>query len=284
MDVVIESHVMVLPSVAMREVMHDASAAAPRDCRVLISGERGVGKSVLADYLHQHSRHAQKPMTSLTCPAATETEFESALFGPRSRSVTDARGTLFLDEVGGMSMRMQAMLCRALESREGHRADSSAAPARLDARLIAATSSDLLQRCSVNQFRDDLFYRLNVVWLMIPPLRERAEDIRPLLEHYLTVFRDPATGLPCEISPDALQYLEGYAWPGNVRELRDFAQGASALCPGGALDLPSARRLIASAAVREQPTRPAAAALRVAYEPFIQGHVTHQPVRKRVAS
>jgi DNA-binding NtrC family response regulator len=220
---------MVLPSFAMREVMHDATAAAPTDCTVLISGEPGVGKAALAEYLHEHSRHAQEPMTSVTCPAATETQLESTLFWPRSENVTDAPGTLFLDEVAGMSMRMQAMLCRALESREDHHDGADAASARLDARLIAATTCDLLQRCSVNQFRDDLFYRLNVVWLVIPPLRERAEDIRPLLEHYLTVFRDPATGLTCEILPDALQYFEGYAWPGNVRELRDFAQGAAAL-------------------------------------------------------
>jgi DNA-binding NtrC family response regulator len=274
---------MELPSLAMREVMHDANAAASRECRVLISGERGVGKTALAEYLHQHSRHAQKPMASVTCPAATETQFESALFGLPSGTMTDAPGTLFLDEVAGMSLRMQAMLCRALEAREGQGAGPGAAPA-LDARLIAATSSDLVQRCSENQFRDDLFYRLNVVWLVIPPLRERTEDIRPLLEHYLAVFQDPATGPTCEILPDALQYLEGYAWPGNVRELRDFARDASAVCAGGRLHLPTARRLIASGAVREQPARSAAAALRAGYEPFGQGHGTRQTDRKRVAS
>jgi DNA-binding NtrC family response regulator len=273
---------MELPSLAMREVMHDAAAAAPRDCRVLISGECGVGKAALAEYVHQHSRHAQKPMASVTCPATTEAQLESTLFGPSSGSATEAPGTLFLNEVAGMSMRMQAMLSRALESREGHRAGPGAAPARLDARVIAATSCDLPQRCRVNQFRDDLFYRLNVVWLVIPPLRDRVEDIGPLLHHYLTVFRDPATGLTCEILPDALEYLEGYAWPGNVRELRHFAQCASALGASGGLNLATAKRLISSAAVREQSARPAA--LRAVYEPSLQSHATRQAGRKRTAS
>ena len=196
--------------------------------KVLITGESGVGKDLVARFIHAHSPRAARPMIAVNCAGLTETLLESELFGHVRGSFTDAhrdkqgklqlahKGTIFLDEVGEMSLRMQALLLRFLENGEVHPVGSDSTCATVDVRVIAATNRDLRAQITAGHFREDLFYRLNVVHLQVAPLRERREDIRPIIEAI-----SAEAGRPVHFTPQAIAALEKHRWSGNVRELQN---------------------------------------------------------------
>src|SRR4051812_23749486 len=222
----------------MRQLLEVARRAGARSAKVLITGESGVGKDVLARFIHSVSPRAAKPFVALNCAGIAETMLESELFGHVKGSFTDAwrdkrgklefahTGTIFLDEIGEMSARMQALLLRFLESGEVQPVGGDGPHLRVDARVIAATNRDLERMTRAGMFREDLLYRIRVVHLHVPPLRERVEDIRPLLEHFLAAA-DPAITL----SQDAWRVLQSYHWPGNVREVQNVIEQIAAIGP-----------------------------------------------------
>jgi two-component system NtrC family response regulator len=225
-------------SKAMEAVRELISRVAPTDSTVLLLGESGTGKEVAARAVHRLSRRAAGPFIVLHAGAVPESLFESELFGHVRGAFTGAagprrglleladRGTLFIDEIGEMPLAAQAKLLRCLESGE-LRPVGSERELRVDVRFIAATNRDLKQRTAGGEFREDLYYRLNVLAIQMPPLRERTEDIPPLAEHFLA-----RSGRSRGISAEALRALDGYGWPGNVRELFNVLERACILAPG----------------------------------------------------
>jgi transcriptional regulator with PAS, ATPase and Fis domain len=208
-----------------------AARVAAGNAKVLITGESGVGKDLLGRFIHARSPRASRPFVAINCAGVTETLLESELFGHVKGSFTGAhrdkvglfhlghRGTVFLDEVGEMSLRMQSLLLRFLENGEVKPVGSDVVSATVDVRVIAATNRSLPEMVSRGQFREDLMYRIMVVHLEVPPLRERREDIPALIEH---VIRN--SGATLSFSDAAMQRLERYRWPGNVRELQNVME------------------------------------------------------------
>ncbi|HEY6213810.1 MAG TPA: sigma-54 dependent transcriptional regulator [Vicinamibacterales bacterium] len=240
-------------SAAIREVEVEMEHAARSDAKVLITGESGVGKEIAARLIHQRSRRAHMPIVTINCAGIPDSLLESELFGHTRGSFTDAyrdrmgllelahRGTIFLDEVGEMSLRMQALLLRFLETGELQPVGSDRGQNRVDVRVIAATNRDLLSRIATQDFREDLYYRLNVIHLTIPPLRVRREDIPVLLRHFFVTYAERHGVQPPELTPDALALLVAYDWPGNVRELKNLAERITVRAPVAMLttnDLP----------------------------------------------
>jgi transcriptional regulator with PAS, ATPase and Fis domain len=225
-------------SVAMRQVFTLAERAAATDAKVLITGESGVGKDVVARQVHTRSNRSRYEFVAVNCAGVTETLLESELFGHVKGSFTGAyrdkvgklrladRGTLFLDEVGEMSLRMQALLLRFLENGEIQSVGSDAPQARVNVRVIAATNRNLPEMVAAGTFREDLLYRLRVIHLQVPALRERPDDIRPLAQHFLT-----RGGHRVTLTDDAWQHLTRYRWPGNVRELQNVIEQIAWLAP-----------------------------------------------------
>jgi DNA-binding NtrC family response regulator len=225
---------------------------APSDANVLIHGESGTGKGLVAKAIHETSPRARGPFLAINCSAFQDQLLESEMFGHEKGAFTGATGakqglfevaeggTLLLDEVAEMSPAMQAKLLQVLDTRELRRVGGTRVH-RVDVRIIAATNKDLSQEVRATRFREDLFYRLNVVSLSLPPLRDRKEDIPLLIDHFVGQFS--ATGYPPKaISPEALQTLVDYPWPGNVRELANTIERLLILTPGGTIglnDLPS---------------------------------------------
>jgi transcriptional regulator with PAS, ATPase and Fis domain len=210
-----------------------AHRAAESDAKVLITGESGVGKELFAREIHQRSRRANAPLITVNCAGLTETLLESELFGHDRGSFTGAYrdkpgklelaagGTLFLDEVGEMSLRMQALLLRFLENGEVQRVGSSERLRQVDARVITATNRNLADRVASGDFREDLLYRLRVIHIHVPPLRDRRPDIRPLVEFFAS-----RRARPVKFSEPAMELLQRYRWPGNVRELQNVVEQA----------------------------------------------------------
>jgi transcriptional regulator with PAS, ATPase and Fis domain len=232
----------------MRNLELEISDAARSDAKVLLTGESGVGKEVVARLIHQQSRRRGVKLVALNCAAVPDSLLESELFGHVRGSFTGAyrdkpgllelanSGTIFLDEIGETSLRMQALMLRFLENGEIWRIGADRVQATSDVRVIAATNRDLVDRIEQREFRADLYYRLNVLHIKIPPLRDRREDIQLFLDHYLRVYSDRhLTPLP-ELTSAARNALVSYNWPGNVRELKNIVERLVVRRRSGPLD------------------------------------------------
>jgi len=230
-------------SPAMQEVYKTIGKVAKADATILITGESGTGKELVAEALHFNSNRRSGPMVKVSCAALPETLLETELFGHEKGSFTGAmtqrrgrfemadKGTIFLDEIGEMTVPTQTKLLRVLQERKLERIGSSL-PIKVDIRIIVATNKDLQKQVEQSKFRDDLYYRLNVINIHMPPLRDRKEDIPSLVEHFLAKHRYSATAQPAAISEEAIRRLIEYNWPGNVRELENVIERAVVLSRG----------------------------------------------------
>jgi two-component system response regulator HydG len=236
---VLEDARIVWASPAMSALMHSATEIGTSDAKVLIGGETGAGKEIVARCVHASSPRARWPLVTVNCAALSESLLQSELFGHARGSFTGAyrtkvgqlqlahQGTVFLDEVGEMSPRMQALLLRFLENGEVQPVGADGPGTRVDVRVIAATNVDLDDSVAGGRFRSDLLYRLRVIYLRVPPLRDRREDIPVLVEHFLRGARSRLA-----VSEAAMQLLVAYHWPGNVREVRNVVEQMMARASG----------------------------------------------------
>jgi PAS domain S-box-containing protein len=243
---------MIGRSPAMQPLFRTIRATAPLDSTILVSGESGTGKELVARALHQQSRRSGSPLVKVNCAALPEGLLESELFGYEKGAFTGAvrerkgkfeqahRGTIFLDEIGEMPLAAQAKLLRVLQEKTVERVGGNR-EIRVDVRIIAATNRNLRHEVARGRFREDLFYRLNVIPLHLPPLRERREDILPLAALFLASLTDQMGKRGLALEPATTRVLLGYSYPGNVRELKNAIERAVALCTGDRLtprDLP----------------------------------------------
>lgn len=242
-----ESHALVARDPTMLAAMRRADQVAAAEASVLISGESGTGKEVVARHLHRRSRRASGPFVALNCAAIPENLLESELFGHEKGAFSGAvarrigkfeaadGGTLLLDEVSEMDIRLQAKLLRAIQEREIDRL-GGAAPVRVNVRILATSNRDLSAEVAAGRFRSDLYFRLNVVALVLPPLRERPQDIAALAEHFAHHYAD-VNGAPYRpLSEAAHRHLVRHTWPGNVRELENAIHRAVLLAAGDAIE------------------------------------------------
>lgn len=233
-------------SAILKAVVDRVRLVAPSKATILVEGESGTGKELVAQAIHQVSPRARAPFIAVHCAALADNLLESELFGHEKGSFTGAMerrigrfesadgGTLFLDEIGEISPSTQVKLLRFLETKSIERVGGSK-PIELDVRLVAATNRDLEQMVKAGKFRDDLFFRLNVVRIVMPPLRERPEDIPLLLAHFIKEFSVENKVPPLTLEAGAVGTLQAYAWPGNIRELRNFCENAVVLHRGGTM-------------------------------------------------
>lgn len=243
-----ENNEIIFHDGAMADVLEFADRVAPSDASILIDGESGTGKEVIARYLHRKSRRGNKIFVSVNCAAIPENLLESELFGHEKGAFTGAvarrlgrfeeasGGTLLLDEVSEMDPRLQAKLLRAIQEKEINRLGSNS-PIKVDFRLIATTNRDLAEEVRKGSFREDLFYRLNVVGLRLPPLRERPADIPVLAAHFAKKYAEANGTAATEITAAGLEILRQHQWPGNVRELENTMHRAVLLARGPAIDV-----------------------------------------------
>ena len=238
---------------SLAEVFRTLTKVAPTDSTVLITGESGTGKELLVRALHQQSQRKDKPFVPINCGAIPKELLESELFGHEKGAFTHAirsrpgrfeiaeGGTVFLDEIGEMDLLLQVKILRVLQEREIERVGGLGTQ-KINVRIVAATNRDLEVEVAAGRFREDLFYRLNVIPLHLPPLRERVEDVLLLTEHFLALFCAIKKRPTLKLSPDVRRVLEAYPWPGNVRELENLAERLSILCDGNSVlleDLPA---------------------------------------------
>jgi transcriptional regulator with PAS, ATPase and Fis domain len=236
-------------SPAITQLRDEILLAARCDAKVLITGESGAGKEVVARLIHESSARRRSPLVTVNCAALSDTLLETELFGHVRGSFTGAyrdrsgafeqahRGTVFMDEIGETTPRMQGLLLRFLETGEIQRVGSDRTQTRVDVRVIAATNRVLVDAVSQKLFREDLYYRLNVVHLYVAPLRERPDDIPLLLHHFIRAFsRQYQSAVPA-VSEEALQALRDYAWPGNVRELKNIVERVIVRTGGREIDV-----------------------------------------------
>jgi DNA-binding NtrC family response regulator len=301
-------------SPAMRDIVDEIACASRSNAKILITGESGVGKEVVARLIHQRSERAHSPLVTINCAGVPDTLLESELFGHMRGAFTDAYrdkrgwldqahgGTIFMDEVGEMSLRMQALLLRFLESGEIQRVGSDRVNSKVDVRVIAATNRDLMARIADKSFREDLYYRLNVIHVAIPPLRERREDIEALFLHFCGVYSQRHRTEAPVVTSEALERLVAYRWPGNVRELKNVVERVIVRSRSGIVtpaDLPreltnaSVDVQLAPDVVRGKPT--AELLLKrmldggesfwsVVYEPFMSRDLTRDDLRAVITS
>src|ERR1700704_5874369 len=245
-------HQMIGESSALKHVMAAVGRAAPTNATVLIQGESGVGKELVARTIHRNSLRSRERFVQVNCAAIPEELIESELFGHEKGSFTGAtekqvgkfeqadRGTIFLDEIGDMSAKTQAKVLRVLQEGEVERL-GSARTIKVDVRVIAATNKDLEDEIEKGHFREDLYFRLAVIPISVPPLRERPEDVPLLVRHYMEFFSRENNVKSKKISPGALEAMQRYRWKGNIRELRNTIERLMIMSPGDVVrveDLP----------------------------------------------
>ncbi|MBR0599613.1 sigma-54-dependent transcriptional regulator [Sinanaerobacter chloroacetimidivorans] len=222
-------------SAPIAELREQIMKTAPTNANVLITGESGTGKEIIADLLHENGLNKGGPMIKVNCAALAESVLESEIFGHEKGAFTGALaakpgrfelargGTLFLDEIGELSLKLQSKLLRVLQEKEFERVGGTKT-IKVDFRLIAATNRELSKEVEKGTFREDLYYRINVVPLVSPPLRERTEDIPVLLEHYLEIYCKELKKAPVKVTEQAMEILKKYHWKGNVRELKNLTE------------------------------------------------------------
>ena len=247
----------------VEKILNRARKAALSDAPVLIRGESGTGKEVLAKFIHSCSKRASSPYVAVNCAAIPDNLLESELFGHEKGAFTGAekfkpgkfelsdKGTLVLDEIGDMPLNLQAKILRVIQEKEIDRLGGKD-PVKVNSRIISLTNQDIQQDIKDKKFRDDLYYRLNVVEFNIPPLRERPADIEFLTNHFLNNF-NKESGLELSISPEAVKKLKSHNWPGNVRELQNTIQRATIFCDNETI-LPEEIEFISTAAITAAPS------------------------------
>jgi len=257
-------------SPAMVEVYKIVSRVAPTDATVLVEGETGTGKELVARMIHAQSLRAAQPFVAVDCAGIPASLLESELFGAVRGAYTGAdrdrtgvfeaahRGTVFLDEIGDIDLGFQLKLLRFLQERE-IRPVGASRPKPVDVRVIAATNRDLQKQVEEGKFRQDLWFRLNVVRIVMPPLRQRRGDV-PLLAHHFLKKYNERYGLEARLLPDGVRALENYTWPGNVRQLQHIIERLVILAPGGRIGGDAVREAIQATAPRERPDETLAAA------------------------
>lgn len=230
-------------SPVMQRLRELIETAGPTNSRVLIGGENGTGKELVARAIHLHSTRSEHPFVAVNCAAIPETLIESELFGHEKGSFTGAismkrgqfeqanGGTLFLDEIGDMSLSTQAKVLRALQEQQFTRVGGTKLM-KVDVRVLAASNKDLEKEIGKGQFREDLYYRLNVVPIVVPPLRERREDIPALVQHFMKLHAEEQGLRMKDVSPEAMGVFQQYDWPGNIRELRNLIERLMIMVPG----------------------------------------------------
>ncbi|MCC6494173.1 MAG: sigma-54-dependent Fis family transcriptional regulator [Pirellulales bacterium] len=233
-------------SAAMAEVYRTTRQVARSSASVLLLGETGAGKELIAHAIHNLSDRRDRPFVRVNCGALSESLLESELFGHVRGAFTGAidnrtgrfeaahQGTIFLDEINSTTLHLQVKLLRVLQEREFERVGDTRT-IRVDTRVIAASNRDLLDLALAGAFREDLYYRLNVVPIYLPPLRERAEDVPALVTHFLNYYNEKNDRYVAHIDPRALEAMQRYAWPGNVRELQNYVERAVVMAPGDEL-------------------------------------------------
>jgi transcriptional regulator with PAS, ATPase and Fis domain len=301
-------------SSAISDIEQEIDCAARSDAKVLVTGESGVGKDIVARLIHHRSNRTAGPFVTINCAGVPDTLLESELFGHVRGSFTDAYrdkrgwldqargGTIFMDEIGEMSLRMQALLLRFLENGEIQRVGADRVQTGSDVRVIAATNRNLLERVAEKSFREDLYYRLNVIHVVIPPLRARRDDVAPLVKHFLREYSDRHHVTEPQLSPDALERLTDYAWPGNVRELKNVIERLVIRNSTGVIALSELPREVSYGAVSraaearpQAPRRPVADVLydrmcvdgesfwAVVHDPFMSRDLTRADLRQIIA-
>ncbi len=277
-------HTIITQDLGMQRLLETARRVAGTDSSVVIHGESGTGKELLARYIHQHSRRAEGPFVAFNCGALTEDLAASELFGHEKGAFTGAQarkiglieaaqgGTLFLDEVAELPASVQVKLLRVLQEREVLRV-GAVEPVKVDARVLAASNRDLQEAVDAGQMRSDLYFRLNVVTLALPPLRERRDDI-PLLAYFLLRKFAVVMDRPVkEIAPEAMQRLADYDYPGNVRELSNFIERGIALAQGERLEVEHLPQHLGRLSVRV--FKPAMAAAPATLQEQEKAHILH---------
>ena len=248
-------HQMVGESAALRQVWDAIKRAAPTNATVLLLGESGVGKELIARAIHRNSLRSRERFVQVNCAAIPEELIESELFGHEKGSFTGAtekqigkfeqgdRGTIFLDEIGDMSAKTQAKVLRVLQEGEVERL-GSARTIKVDVRVIAATNKDLESELEKGNFREDLYFRLSVIPIRVPPLRDRREDIPLLVRHFVDLFSRENNRRPQRFTPAALDFLQKARWKGNVRELRNTVERLLIMTPGDSIDVDDLRDVV----------------------------------------
>ncbi len=245
-------HELVGESAGLKQVLESVRLAAPTGATVLLMGESGVGKELIARAIHRNSQRARERFVQVNCAAIPEDLIESELFGHERGSFTGAtekqigkfeqadRGTIFLDEIGDMSQKTQAKVLRVLQEGEVERI-GSARTIKVDVRVIAATNKELEQEIEKGHFREDLYFRLSVIPIRVPPLRERPEDIPLLVRHFVDVFGRENNRKPARFSPGAVEWLQKARWKGNIRELKNTVERLLIMTPRETIDLADVR-------------------------------------------
>ena len=262
-------------SPAMQQLRQLIETAGPTNSRVLVGGENGTGKELVARAIHLQSARADRPFVAVNCAAIPETRIESELFGQEKGSFSGATsmkrgqfeqadgGTLFLDEIGDMSLNTQAKVLRALQEQQFTRVGGTKL-LKVDVRVLAASNKDLLKEIEKGTFREDLYYRLNVVPIVVPPLRERRDDIPLLIRHFMKVHAEEQGLRIKEVTPEAMSVFQQYEWPGNIRELRNLIERLRIMVPGNVIDAAQA-----TASLQVKPSGLASAAANAVTPPAV---------------